>query len=81
MKNAADIEPSREISMSKSRAMSGKMADMLNQFMPYTVLAIIKESDASESELNIPLSLLFNPHTSCITKFQSMLFLYTQLFN
>jgi hypothetical protein len=35
------------------------MADMLNQFMPYTILAIIKEKDASASELNILLFFLF----------------------
>jgi hypothetical protein len=59
MKNAADIEPSRETSLLNSTAMSGNMADMLNQFMPYTILAIIKEKDASASELNILLFFLF----------------------
>jgi hypothetical protein len=57
MKNAADMEPSRVISLSNSNAMSGNMADILNQFIPYTILAIIKENDASASELNIPLFL------------------------
>src|SRR5688572_26194992 len=59
MKNAADIEPSRETSLLNSTAMSGNMADTLNQFMPYTILAIIKEKDASASELNILLFFLF----------------------
>jgi hypothetical protein len=57
--------------------MSGKMADMLNQFMPYTVLAIIKESDASESELNIPLSLLFNPLILHVLPNSSLCYFYT----
>jgi hypothetical protein len=59
MKNAADIEPSRETSFPNSNAMNGNMADILNQFMPYTILATIKETDASASELNIFLLLLF----------------------
>ena len=59
MKNAADIEPSRETSFPNSKAMNGNMADILNQFMPYTILATIKETDASASELNTFLLLLF----------------------
>jgi hypothetical protein len=42
-----------------SNAIRGNMADILNQFMPYTILAIIKEKDALASELNIPLSFSF----------------------
>jgi hypothetical protein len=59
MKNAADIEPSRETSLSNSNAMSGNIADILNQFIPYTILATIRENDASASELNVPLFLFF----------------------
>jgi len=59
MKNAADIEPSRETSLLNSNAMRGNMADRLNQFIPYTILAIIKENDALASELNIILFFLF----------------------
>ena len=59
MKNAADIEPSRETSLLNSNAIRGNMADMLNQFIPYTILAIIKENDALASELNILLFFLF----------------------
>jgi hypothetical protein len=59
MKNAADIEPSRETSLLNSNAMRGNMADRLNQFIPYTILAIIKENDALASELNILLFFLF----------------------
>ncbi len=59
MKNAADIEPSRETSLLNSNAISGNMADMLNQFIPYTILAIIKENDAEASALNIRLFFLF----------------------
>jgi hypothetical protein len=61
MKNAADIEPSRETSLLNSNAIRGNMADMLNQFIPYTILAIIKENDALASELNIFLFFLFVP--------------------
>src|ERR671910_1629438 len=61
MKNAADIEPSRETSLLNSNAIRGNMADMLNQFIPYTILAIIKENDALASELNILLFLSFVP--------------------
>jgi hypothetical protein len=59
MKNAADIEPSRETSLLNSDAISGNMADTLNQFIPYTTLAIIKENDAEASALNIHLFFLF----------------------
>jgi hypothetical protein len=59
MKNAADIEPSRETSLLNSNAISGNMADILNQFIPYTILAIIKENEALASELNILLFFLF----------------------
>jgi hypothetical protein len=59
MKNAADIEPSRETSLLNSNAISGNMADMLNQFMPYTILAIIRENDTEASELNILFFFLF----------------------
>jgi hypothetical protein len=64
MKNAADIEPSRETSLLNSNAISGNMADMLNQFIPYTILAIIKENDALASKLNIllPFVLLVHSH-------------------
>jgi hypothetical protein len=61
MKNAADIEPSRETSSLNSNAIRGNMADTLNQFIPYTILAIIKENDALASELNILLFFLFVP--------------------
>jgi hypothetical protein len=43
-----------------SNAISGNMADMLNQFIPYTILAIIKENDALASEVNILLFFLFD---------------------
>lgn len=59
MKNAADIEPRRDTSLLNSNAISGNMADMLNQFIPYTTLATIKENDALASELNILLFFLF----------------------
>jgi hypothetical protein len=59
MKNAADIEPSRETSLLNSNAISGNMAATLNQFTPYTILAIIKERDAEASALNICLFFLF----------------------
>ena len=63
-KNAADIKPSRETSLLNSNAINGNIADILNQFMPYTILAVIREKDALASELNIPLffsfALIFN---------------------
>jgi hypothetical protein len=47
MKNAADTEPSRETSsLLNSNATSGNIAATLNQFIPYTILAIIREEDA-----------------------------------
>jgi hypothetical protein len=59
MKNAADAEPSRETSLLNSNATSGNIAATLNQFIPYTILVIIKEEDAESSEPNVLLFFLF----------------------
>jgi len=59
MKNDAEIEPSKDTSVLNSNTMSGNIEDILNQFIPYTILATIKESEASASELNNLLFLLF----------------------
>jgi hypothetical protein len=59
MKNAADTEPSRETSLLNSNATRGNIAATLNQFIPYTILAIIKEEDAESSEPNALLFFLF----------------------
>jgi hypothetical protein len=72
MKNAADIKPRRETSMLNSNAIRGNMADMLNQFIPYTILATIKENDALASELNIPLFFSFFSHFNTAPNFSSV---------
>src|SRR5215213_1087014 len=58
MKNAADTEPSREISLLKANATSGNIAATLNQFIPYTNMESIKE-EAESSEPNFLLFFLF----------------------
>ena len=59
MKNAADTEPSKETSLLNSNATNGNIAATLNQFIPYTILAIINEETAEPSEPNALLFVFF----------------------
>ena len=76
MKNAADREPSRETSLLNSNAIRGNLADTLNQFIPYTILAIIKENDALVSELNILLFFLFVPIFYTVRRYSAAILIF-----